>query len=412
MKKTITVILCLTMLLMALIVPFSVSATETWTDIEEYFVGGIAHDFDGVTGKFHKYQGSITNAVIPTNVKTFAQMYGGLSKGYVYTITQEYTMSVQPNGTTDTIIDNTNPVFLTVGLKDFDYASLTDTFSANTYRSNGSHDDNQTEDPTDKFKCNGYMSWRNNRAFVKFIVEPLDDYYFIEHYFGLGCSFNDGIKSSIGTVVLNNMSIEATKAVTSDTYYQEQLAAMQSLENEVQTQGQATVSSIDQNGEQTRQTINQTKDAIVNEMEQAPQKEHDYVEQNKGDSGQVESLLPEVPLDDTKSFISDLFAVLSTTETQTTLTIPDGNVPFFNGVKLWEGQVVDFSPWLNNELIQTLISWWKGIFSIGMTFAIVWNVYSLVLVALGIKKPSADNQFAGDHGSDTEYQRMKERGLK
>ena len=47
-----------------------------------------------------------------------------------------------------------------------------------------------------------------------------------------------------------------------------------------------------------------------------------------------------------------------------------------------------------------------------MAFAIVWNVYSLVLVALGIKKPSSDNQFAGDHGSDTEYQRMKARGLK
>ena len=188
------------------------------------------------------------------------------------------------------------------------------------------------------------------------------------------------------------MDIKATKAVTSDTYYQEQLAAMESLETEVQQQGQATVNAIDQNGEQTRQSIDAAKNEIVTEMENAPQHEHDYVEQNKGDTGEIDSLVPEMPLDGTENFIKDVFSTLSTTDTQTTLTMPDGTIPFFAGMKLWEAQTIDFTPWLNNPHIKTLIAWWKGIFSLSVVFAIIWNVYSLVLVALGLKRPSAPEE--------------------
>lgn len=416
MKRVIISFLCLATLLTAFIVPFTVSATDTWEDVGDYWECGIARDFDDLTGMWHKISGNFTNAVIPSNAQSFAQMYYNMNKGYVYTFTQYYNVSIQPGGLTDTIQENCIPIFVTC-----DYPTLmttsgtTTTFPVDTYKSNGDYADSASIDAKGKFRCTGFLSWRNQRATIRFVVEPLEDYYFADKAFGIGIKFFDGLKEQIGSVVLSGMDIKATKAVTSDTYYQEQLQAMDELKTEVANQGGLVISSIDQNGEQTRQTIDQAKTDITNEIKNQPSNEHQYAEQNKGDTSEIDNLIPEIPIDGTKSFISDVFTTLSTTETKTTMTIPDGNIPFFAGFKLWESQTIDFTPWLNNPHIKALIAWWKGIFSLGVVFAIIWNVYSLVLVALGLKRPSSpENDMSNTIGidSDSDYERMKKRGLK
>lgn len=384
MKRTLISLLCLTTLLTAFIVPFSVSATETWDDVGDYWEGGIYHEFGAVTGMYQKMQGNYTNAVAPGNTKTFSQVYSGLSKGYVYTIKQSYNVSVQPGGLTDTIINNTNPCFVTVDSETYTKASLGELFPVDTYRKSGDYADSASIDATDLFRLSGYISWRHQRATVTFVIEPLDDYYFLTHYWGLGCNFNDGLQSLISAVTLSGMDIKATKAVTSDTYYQEQLAAMESLQTEVQQQGQATVNAIDQNGEQTRQTIDEAKTEITDSIKNQPQNEHSYIEENKGNENDVS--LPEVDISGIQSFAENLVSVLSTTETVSGIAIPAMKMPgFVGGQELYPATTFDLSFWLNDDKIGSLIDFGKGVISIACLYGIVKQAYNLIQFALGTK---------------------------
>ncbi len=191
----------------------------------------------------------------------------------------------------------------------------------------------------------------------------------------------------IGTVVLSGMDIKATKAVTSDTYYQEQLSAMKSLESQVQAQGQATVSAIDENGNQTRQTIDQAKTEITDSIKNQPQNEHEYVEQNKGNTDDVS--LPEVDISGIKAFAENLVSVVSTTDTCTGMAVPAIKMPdFIGGQTLYPASQLDFSTWLNDDKIGLLIDFGKGVISIACLYGIVRQAYSLIQFALGTKEDS------------------------
>ena len=67
--------------------------------------------------------------------------------------------------------------------------------------------------------------------------------------------------------------------------------------------------------------------------------------------------------------------------------MPAATMPAFaGGVKLWEEQKIDFSPWLLNSFISTIITVVKILSSIWMCYVCMAYVWNMLQEALGHDK--------------------------
>lgn len=137
---------------------------------------------------------------------------------------------------------------------------------------------------------------------------------------------------------------------------------------------------------------NKKLDGIQNSLDNAPNNEYDWIEDKKGESKEDEDEAQEalnnlLPIEDIKASFMDFFGAVSSNNVATSITLPAAHMPSFaGGVQLWKEQKIDFSPWLNNSYISTIITVVKILSSIWMLYICVSYVWNMLQEALGHDK--------------------------
>ncbi len=137
---------------------------------------------------------------------------------------------------------------------------------------------------------------------------------------------------------------------------------------------------------------NQKLDNIQNSIDNAPGGEYDFIENKKGESkddeDEAQNMLDNLlPIEDVKTSFTDFFSAISSNNVATSITLPAAHMPSFaGGVQLWEEQEIDFSPWLSNSFISTIITVVKILSSIWMLYVCVAYVWNMLQEALGHDK--------------------------
>lgn len=341
--------------------------------------------------------GTATNATYPGGTLSFFKVYDGYKNNYVYTIKTQanFTNKSLPGYNTD-LTNTLHPVIYAVNSmlisEDISYTS----------------NDVQLFENSSFAESNGIRSYtysyNNNRdVYTTYVFESSDPTFFDYYSVGFGFNWAPFQLSDTTSVVYSRYEITATEAINEQAFYQENLNALNDMKNTIEAGNEAQITAINENGEQTRASIDELKEQQASDAaqahadaerahqdaENAPQREKDYVEENKGDTDDIS--LPDIPIDSAKSFVSDLFSTLSSTTVQQSLVLPNSSVPFLD-INLWDnGTALDFSTWLNQPMVSTLIAWFKGITAVLSIFAIIWGVYRLVMVALGRANPKGDD---------------------
>lgn len=343
-------------------------------------------------------------------------LYTELYPGYVYTFKQRYRLSaiapINNQQFTDDMFSDLIPTIV-IGQEQDYINTLADRATTTFFDQMASQFQSTFRD---KIKYSVYISGgrtinSTTRQFdVECVFEIIDPYIMSNKAFGFGFSapFDSAPQTAFsklweGGIIATNLTIYSTRAVNEQTFYDQNLSVLNEIEQSITSTGAATVSTLQSEGSQTRQSIDDLKDQMHEDAEQAhrdaqqahqdaqnaPQHEKDFIDDNKGDSDEIDDVLPEVPLDDAKSFISDLFSVLNDTNVCTELDLPDSTIPFLN-IHLWEGQTVNFGEWLENDKISLVLGFFKGVTSILAIYGIIRQVISLVTVALGTNKEEVD----------------------
>lgn len=137
---------------------------------------------------------------------------------------------------------------------------------------------------------------------------------------------------------------------------------------------------------------NEKLDGIKDSLDNAPNNEYDYIENKKGESKEDEDEAQDalnnlLPIEDIKTSFMDFFGAISSNNVAKSITLPAARMPSFaGGVQLWQEQQIDFSPWLNNSYISTIITVVKILSSIWMLYVCVSYVWNMLQEALGHDK--------------------------
>lgn len=432
-KRVLCILLILIMVISSSFLSIFTNAEEAYP-VGNSFLGSVYSPF-GASQNAPYYKnsgGSYSTTPFPGSTMAGAMLYTELYPGYVYTFKQRYRLSaiapINNQQFTDDMFADLIPTIV-IG-QEQDYINTLSDAATTTFFDQMASQFQSTF--RDKIKYSVYITGgrtidSKTRQFdVECVFEIIDPYIMSNKAFGFGFSapFETAPQTSFsklweGGIIATNLTIVATRAVNEQTFYDQNLSVLNEIEQSITTTGAATVSTLQSEGSQTRQSIDDLKEQMHEDAEQAhldaqqahedaqnaPQHEYDFGVGLTPDPDDLE--IPNPDLDEPKSFFNDLLSAVSTTETLDSITLPSVTIPFL-GINLFDNGsggalTIDFSEWLQNEKIQLLVGWTNGIFCIGAIVAILWKIVKLIETALGLRSAeSPDSTGSSDTDSNSD----------